>query len=100
MTNDPEEILELQKEYYRTLYSKRHVDRKSASFFTDNLRKISEHQKMTLSAIITVEEIGKALAALPNDKSPGSSGFTTDFYKFFWADLKDIVFESLKYALN
>jgi hypothetical protein len=47
---------------------------------------------------ITVEEAGKALKQLKNGKSPGSDGFTTDFYKFFWCDIKKSVIDSINYA--
>ena len=35
---------------------------------------------------------------MANNKSPGLAGFTTNFYKFFWADLKTILFESCLYS--
>ena len=41
-----------------------------------------------------------ALKEMSNDKSPGLDGFTTNFYKFFWTDIKHIVFESFKYSLQ
>ena len=33
-----------------------------------------------------------------NNKSPGNDGLTAEFYKFFWADLKDPLFDSYKYS--
>ena len=45
-----------------------------------------------------MEEIGKALKQLDNGKSPGSDGFTTDFYKNVWPIIKDTVLESFNYA--
>ena len=44
---------------------------------------------------MTNEELGKALKQLPNRKSPGMDGLTSEFYKFFWLDIKQIVFDSL-----
>jgi hypothetical protein len=32
-----------------------------------------------------------------NEKSPGSDGYTVDFYKFFWKDIGPFVFRSLFY---
>lgn len=29
-------------------------------------------------------------------KSPGQDGLTTNFYKFFWEDIKDLLFKALK----
>ena len=51
-------------------------------------------------APVTLEELGFALKQLPNNKSPGSDGFTTEFYKFFWPDLKHIIFENVQYAFE
>ena len=48
--------------------------------------------------VLTLEEITKALKLLPNNKSPGSDGFTTNFYKFFWIDIKDFLFDSFRYS--
>ena len=49
--------------------------------------------------IVTLEEIIKVLKFLPNNKSPGSDGFAPNFYKFFWIDIKDLLFDSIKYSL-
>ncbi len=29
-------------------------------------------------------------------KSPGQDGLTTNFYKFFWEDIKDVLLKALK----
>ena len=49
---------------------------------------------------ITIDEIGKSLKNLPNNKAPGTDGFTADFYKFFWLDIKTFLFESFEYAFE
>jgi hypothetical protein len=33
------------------------------------------------------KECGESLKLMKNGKSPGSDGFTVDFYKFFWNDI-------------
>ena len=35
---------------------------------------------------------------MDNGKSPGTDGFTVDWYKFFWCDIKSFVFDSLNFA--
>jgi hypothetical protein len=35
---------------------------------------------------------------MKNGKSPGSDGFTVDFYKFFWNDIGAFVFRSLYFG--
>ena len=61
---------------------------------------LSVKDKVICDIDITMEECGKSLKALQNNKSPGSDGFTTEFYKFFWSDIKHFVFESFSSALT
>ena len=49
---------------------------------------------------LKMDEVANALKQLPNDKSPGSDGFTTNFYKFFWPDIKDFLHESFLYSFK
>lgn len=41
-----------------------------------------DHQ--TLTRVVSGEEIKKVLFAMPNDKSPGPDGYTSEFYKASW----------------
>ena len=41
-----------------------------------------------------------ALTNLANDKSPGSDGLSTNFYKFFWPDINDLLIDSYNYTLK
>ena len=47
-----------------------------------------------------MRDIGKALKELPNNKSPGCDGFTTNFYNFFWVDIKDLLLDSYVYSFE
>jgi hypothetical protein len=35
---------------------------------------------------------------MTNGKSPGSDGYTVDFYKFFWEDIGPLLYRSLYLA--
>ena len=37
---------------------------------------------------------------MPNDKSPGSSGFTNEFFKFFWKDIGHFLVRSINDGLK
>jgi len=39
----------------------------------------------------TVVECHKALSDMTNNKMPGSEGFSVEFYKFFWADMRKVI---------
>ena len=49
---------------------------------------------------ITLEECSKALQLLPKNKSPGSDGFTTNYYNTFWKDIKTLLFQSFEYSFK
>ena len=45
------------------------------------------------SSLFTLSEFKVALFKLPNGKSPGSDGLTTEFYKTFWDVLANDLLE-------
>jgi hypothetical protein len=100
LTNDNEEILSLQHEFYKDLYTNRQINLLKANKFMKDLPKLTEEMKNRICREITDPEIAEALLALPNNKSPGCDGLTADFYKKFWPDIKNIVCNSIRLALQ
>ena len=99
----PDQILEEQRKYYENLYSSKlyDVSDNSLEFFNSKTQKtLSSLEKELCDTPLTLQEIGQALKQLQNDKTPGMDGFTTNFYKFFWLDLKDILFQSFCYSFH
>ena len=92
----PCDIKKLQLEFYSSLYSKKECSDHLDDFFFSSLPKLSEEQQHMLSQEITLDELSNAVKMLKNGKTPGTDGLTTDFYKCFWNDIKQIVFDSLK----
>lgn len=50
--------------------------------------KLKPDQKQFCNRSLTIEECRTALKKLQNNKFPSPDGFTTNFYKFLWPDLK------------
>ena len=50
-------------------------------------------------ATLSLNECTAALKQLANNKSPGSDCFTTNFYKVFWIDQNDLIYNS-SYTAN
>ncbi|KAJ0006118.1 hypothetical protein NQD34_013391 [Periophthalmus magnuspinnatus] len=80
-------------------YSKPHTE----SFYKtikDFIPKIDNNFKQVCEAEITIQELDKALSCLSKDKAPGCDGLTSNFYKFFWDHIKDLIFQMLKEVLE
>lgn len=56
-----------------------------------NLPVITEDQNKDRSAEITEKELNEAIKRLKANKSPGSDGFTTEWYKAFRTELVPIL---------
>ena len=62
--------------------------------------KLTEEEKDNLEGEIESFEAGEILKKMKNNKSPGSDGFTSEFLKLFWKDLKVFVIGSLNYGYS
>ena len=49
---------------------------------------------------LTLSELTNYLKKTKNNVSPGSTGFTNEFFKFFWRDLKLFVLNSVEYSFQ
>lgn len=68
---------------------------KDAERFLRNvsLPKLTQTQSEIFNLPLSVEEITKALQHMPNNKSPGPDGYTSEFYKQFWPLLSPLFFK-------
>ena len=51
-----------------------------------------------MEGLLTITELTNYLKKSKNNVSPGSSGFTNEFFKFFWRDLKVFIINALNYG--
>jgi hypothetical protein len=65
-----------------------------------DIPKLNDEGKIQCEDYITESELLKSLKCMKPDKTPGTSGLNTEFYKFFWLDIKEILLESLNYGLK
>ena len=94
----PKDILQVQKDFYEKLYCKTEITEDFDSFFLKNLPKLSNQNLIITENELTLAELSMSVKNMKTGKSPGSDGLTTDFYKFFWSDLNNLVFDSLNTA--
>ena len=84
---DPKHIIEEQRRFNEDLYSSKLKNTKDQTNYdeyilTNNLPKLDEELKNLCELELTLEECGKALKQLENNKSPGADGlwYTTVTY--------------------
>ena len=103
VVTDPHEILKIEEEFYSKLYSecKINLDHEAKAykhFLGQEHPLLDEGERQACEGEVSEQECASALKDLKNGKSPGSDGFTVEFYKFFWKEIKMLVINSLNYA--
>ena len=64
------------------------------------ITKLNDQEKQSIEGSLTDYECSMALKEMKNNKSPGSDGITTEFYKLFWDDIKLLYVKSLNYSFD
>jgi hypothetical protein len=82
ITTNNMEIQEIIRDYFRNLYSKKFENFEEMDRFLDtyNHPKLNQEDINHLSRFITQKEIEPSIKSLPKKKSPGTDGFTAEFY--------------------
>ena len=93
-------LLDACVQYFRTFYeSKREKARDMHSFFSGvNIPQLSENDRKECEGPITKQECMDALVKMARNKAAGISGFTAEFFSFFWEDIGDLVVAYFNHA--
>jgi len=100
---EPEEIQRVFREYYEGLYSQSEMGRgeEIEQFLAElDLPSLGRDQNKNLIAPITPEELYAAISRLKANKSPGSDGFPSEWYKTFKGELVPIMLDSFNWTLE
>ena len=99
---DPKIILNEQRKYYSNLYSQINISPgiTNSDIIKYERNTLSKEEKEICEGLITEQECLQSLKNMQNGKSPGCDGFTVDFYKFFWKDIKTFIVDSINYAFS
>ena len=87
----PMEILDEMKNFYETLYKQREtVDIENTNYaqIANNLTKLTDTEKQFIEREISLEDLKYIVFKSKNNKSPGPDGFSNEFYKIFWEQIK------------
>ena len=92
--NDINDILNEQRTFYSNFYESKHQIFSAVNiqpFFNPNnpfIDKLNDEEQHELEGFLTEDQLLKSLKGMSNQTSPGIDGFTVEFYKFFWSDVK------------
>ena len=102
LQTDISKILKINAAFFKKLYSNNYnkESKEVINNFLDTEVKLSEHDKEGCEGPLSLDECTLVLKMMKNGKSPGSDGFTTEFYKFFWKDIGSLVCHSINFAYN
>ena len=100
---DIESINTVVSSFYKHLYSSKEDDIEEVNLNTrlnGDTPKLSDDEANSLEGNIALEEAATVLNSMKNNKSPGSTGFTVEFFKFFWKDLGVFLVKSINYGFQ
>ena len=91
--------------FYKDLFSEKPTEIPEIQEFlgpeiSTSCPKLSENQKQKMEGLIRLDELTYYLKKTKNNVAPGSSGFTNEFFKFFWIDLKIFIVNAINYGYS
>ena len=93
------EILHETSKYYENLYSCREntLNDIDLNIYMQNINmpKLTEEEAEKQEGMVTHKEASLTLKNMKNNKSPGTSGFSVDFFKVFWKQLGNFVVRAI-----
>ena len=93
-----EDILEETKTFYSNLYSFKGTENLDINNLIHGPNKLNDNERASIEGQISYEEALGALKGMKNNKSPGNSGYTTEFFKFFFRDLGHYLVRSINHG--
>ena len=96
---DQGSILQEQVQFYKKLYSQETESNnipQDVEIFLNNIDcpRLNNMDANSCEGLITITEASEALYKMKNGASPGRDGITTEFMKFFWSRLREIIVNS------
>ena len=104
LTTEFREVMKAIQTFYKNLYSS--TDRESYEHILHDvldrskIPQLSDRQRVNMDMQLSEEEVYRAICSMKNNKSPGSDGLTSEFYKFFWENIKDLLVNSFSYSFG
>ena len=98
-----QKIQQRQVEFYESLYKSQDLPENGhvRNTFLQNIKtKLSEKSHLNLDKDISLTELSSALFKMKNNKSLGQDGICVEFYKMYWNEVKEDLFEVIAKGLD
>ena len=92
------EIIDETKNFYNNLYSKKDINNVNLNDILQAPVKLNDQEKDSLEGLISFQEAHTALKGMKSNKSPGSDGFSVEFFKFFFVDIGHFLVRSVNHG--
>ena len=101
MVYGTDNVQKVQVDFYKDLFKSESVDQTLKTKFLNAIdTKLPEDLKEMLDADISIDELGKCLKMMKNNKSPGPDGICTEFYKCYWNVIKSDLYDVYIYCFE
>ena len=99
---DQSKILNEIRDFYKNLYAEHNISNKNPREYLKDcsFEILSDAEKESLEGDLSYEELAFVVRNSKNNSSPGISGYTNEFYKFFWKDIGYFLLRSLNYSYH
>ena len=96
------DILNAEKPFYQNLYTSSNPPafEFKGIMGSNEHPKLAEDSKQLCGGLVTLDECKDALKSMANNKTPGTDGFPTEFYKFFFNDIGHMLVNCFNYSFN
>ena len=102
--NNQTEILTEAKHFFENLYTSKDDKLDDIDLNIElaglNIPKLTNDESNNIEGLITYEQAKYTLFHMKNNRSPGSDGYSADFFKVFWNKVGHFVVRSLNYGYN
>lgn len=102
LITDQKEILNETKNYYEDLFSSKESslnDIDLNNYMQDiHIPNLNREESEELEGMLTLKEASRTLRNMKNNKSPGTSGLSIDFYKTFWKQIGTFVVRAINFG--
>ncbi|MGI9312030.1 MAG: RNA-directed DNA polymerase, partial [Alphaproteobacteria bacterium] len=95
------DVLNCLKNFYSNLYDYSSIDTNVTDLYFTSLPShptLSADESSSCEGVLTFDECENSIMSMSKNKSPGSDGFTTEFYSSLWPYIGPYVVDSLNFA--